>query len=94
MVVFISYVCSSVNLIGFENFCIVTGQVTNYFITSNSRSCLGLALTFIGGIFCISLTVSVSLTRSIGAVDVVRATDIIVSVLFIDVRSIGTVADV
>ena len=37
---------------------------------------------------------SVSLTRSIDTVDGVRATDVIVLLSVIDVRSIGTVADV
>ena len=70
------------------------GQVTNSIITPNSRSCPGLVLTFVGEIMFISLTVSVSLKRSIGTVDVVRATDVIVPLSVIDVRSIDTVVGV
>ena len=70
------------------------GQVTNSFITFNSRSCPELALTFIGEIFFISLTVSVSLARSIGTANVIRATDFIVPLSVIEVRSTGIVADV
>ena len=68
------------------------GQVTNYIITSNSRSCPGLALAFIGEIIFKYLTMSVSWTKSIGTVDVVRATDVIVTLSVIDVRSLGIVA--
>ena len=70
------------------------GKVTNYVITSNSPSYPGSALTFIGEIIFISLTVSVSLARSIGTVSVVRETDVIVPMSIKNVRSIGTVADV
>ena len=94
MMTLLSYVYSSVHLTGFENVCIGMGQVTNSCITSNSRSCLGLALTFIGEIVLIYLTVSVSLTSSIGTVDVVRIIDYIVPLSVIDVMSIGTVTDI
>ena len=70
------------------------GQITNYFIISTSRSCPGSALTFIGGIIVIPLTVSVSLMRSTGTVDIVREADISVPLSVIYVRSISTVADV
>ena len=89
-----SYVYSSVHLTGFEYFCTVMGQVTKSFINYNSRSYPGSALVFIGRIIVIPLTVSVSLTLSIGTVDVVRTTYVIVPLSVIDVKSIGTVADV
>ena len=63
-------------------------------ITPISLSCPGSALTFIGGIIFISLTVSVLLTRSIGIVDAIWATDVIVALSGIDVRSNGIVADI
>ena len=69
-------------------------QVTNSFVNSNSHSCPGSALTFIGEIIVIFLTMSVSLTRSVGIVDGVRETNVIVPLLVIDVRSIGTVYNV
>ena len=70
------------------------GQVTNSFITSDSCSCPGLTLKFIGEIIVISLTVSVLLMRSIGTVDIARVTDVIMPLSVIYVRSISTVADV
>ena len=94
MMALFSYVYSSVHLTGIKNLCIVMGQVTNYVFTSNIRSCPGLALTFSGGIIVISLTVSVSLTRSTSTVDIARKTDVIVPLSVINVRSIGIFSDV
>ena len=70
------------------------GKVTNYVITSNSCSYPGSDLRFIGEIFFISLTVLVSFTRSIGIVDIVRATKAVMRLSVIDVRSTDTFADV